>query len=362
MDSGAYTPQYSSVVETSTSMFAVVYGKDPDYVSGATSPLFLRYGGWVGTSPLGDDFGQPVLITVTANPTNGGSVAGGGIYPLGTNVVLTALASNNWLFSQWSDSVTNNPRMITAPTTNVTYTANFAPRPSQLFFQEGGGQVASWLLATNGSFQAARLLGAAGGWRLQSAGDIDGDGVSDLLFQDATRNTGGWFLNADGSVRDARFWFNIGGWEIKAAGDYENIGRAQIFFQTAAGSAAYWRLDTNGTFLAAVQLGNMGTWKLRGAGDLDGDRKAELFWQNNAGMVAIWWHNPDDSIRGTVPFGTGEWVLCGVADVDFDGVCDLIWQTPDSRTGGWFMTTNGTARAASFWWPTGGWKLKAAGR
>ncbi len=238
----------------------------------------------------------------------------------------------------------------------------WATNVPQLFFQEPNGLIASWVLNATGGFEFARVLANTGSWGLKAAGDVDGDGVSDLLFQSPSGATGGWFMQADGSVRDSRFWFNIGGWEIKACGDYEGLGHAQLFFQTAAGLAAYWRLDTNGVFEAAVGLGAMGPWKLRGAGDLDGDLKAELFWQNAAGVVAIWWHNPDGSIRGTVPFGTGEWALCGVTDVDNDGVCDLIWQTPDTRTGGWFMNTNGTARSASFWWPTGGWKLKAAGR
>jgi hypothetical protein len=449
---------------------------------------------------LADDTPQGT-VTALASPAAGGLVSGGGVYPPGSNVTLTATANAGWTFLGWSDGETNATRNVTVPLGDATYTALFgspagvgaaveasqliwtlggraawfsqnsvahgttsaaqsgtintgqqtwfqtttngpgslmfwwkvssaatnylqfyintqlvaqisgnvdwsqfatflgstnqytltwvykknspavsgadagwvdqvtwlpcpyATKAPQLFFQEPGGMVASWVVSNTGSFQFARVLAKTGGWALKSAGDIDGDGVSDLLFQDVPNNTGGWFLNPDGSTRDARFWFNIGGWEIKAAGDYEHIGRAQIFFQTTAGNTAYWRLDTNGAFLAAVPLGNMGVWKLRGAGDLDGDHKAELFWQNATGTVAIWFHNPDGSIRGTIPFGsTGEWALCGVADVDGDGVCDLLWQTPDTRTGGWFMQTNGTARAASFWWPTGGWKLKAAGR
>jgi hypothetical protein len=440
------------------------------------------------------------VLTVQANPAAGGSVTGGGTYVVGSNALLAATASNLWRFSNWNDSVTNNPRTVVV-VSNTAYTANFSAPPDigpaldatnliwtlggnaawfsesskthgtataaqsgaisagqtsyfqvttngpgsllfwwkassaaanplqfyigtqlvsqisgnvdwnqyvtyigtsnqvtlkwvytknsatvsgsdagwvdqvtwipcpyatnvpQLFFQEPNGMIASWVVNSTGAFQFARVLANTGGWALKSAGDIDGDGVSDLLFQNTSSDTGGWFLNPDGSTRDARFWFNIGSWEIKAAGDYEGIGRAQILFQNAAGVAAYWRLDTNGAFQSAAVLGNMAGWKLRGAGDLDGDHKAELFWQTATGTVAIWFHNPDGSIRGAVPFGsTGEWALCGVTDVDADGVCDLLWQTPDTRTGGWFMNSNGTARAASFWWPTGGWKLKAAGR
>jgi cyclophilin family peptidyl-prolyl cis-trans isomerase len=232
----------------------------------------------------------------------------------------------------------------------------------QLFFQDGNGLLASWILNSTGGFEFARIPANTGGWALKAAGDIDGDGVSDLLFQNTASDTGGWFLNADGTTRDARFWWNIGGWEIKACGDFEGTGRGQVFFQTADGRVAYWKLETNGAFQAAVQLGSMAGWKLRGIGELDGDGHAELFWQNAAGTVAIWYHNPDDTLRAAIAFNTGEWALSGVTDVDHDGVCDLIWQTPDTRTGGWFMQTNSVARDARFWWPTGGWKLKAAGR
>jgi len=68
-----------------------------------------------------------VTVTANANPSNGGSVTGGGSYTPGTNVLLTATASNGWAFTVWSDGSTNNPYTVTVPATNITYTANFAP-------------------------------------------------------------------------------------------------------------------------------------------------------------------------------------------------------------------------------------------
>ncbi len=280
------------------------------------------------------------------------------------NQYVTFLGSTNrytftWLYNQSSNVMSGADAAFVDQVTILP--CPYATHVPQLFFQEPGSMLASWVINSTGAFQFARILAKTGDWQLKAAGDVDGDGVSDLLFQTASGNTGGWFMNADGSLRDARFWWNVGGWEIQAAGDYEGIGRAQLFFQTAGGAVAYWRLDTHGAFVAAMPLGHMGAWRLRGAGDLDGDHKAELFWQTATGPVAIWQHNPDGSIRGAVAYNTGEWMLSGVTDIDGDGVCDLLWQTPDSRTGGWLMQTNGLARDARFWWPTGGWKLKAAG-
>ena len=238
----------------------------------------------------------------------------------------------------------------------------YATNVPQVFYQDPTGTLASWVLSSNGGMRFARLLGNTGGWALKAVGDIDGDGVGDLLFQTASGETSGWFMNADGSTRSTRSLWSMGGWAIKACGDYEGTGRAQVFFQDAVGNVTYWRLDTNGNHLTSASLGNMGGWKLRGLGDLDGDHKAELFWQNAAGQVVIWYHKADGSIRSVPAFSTGGWLLCGVVDIDADGSSDLLWQDGVGNTGGWFMHSNGTARAASYWWNTGGWKLKAAGR
>ena len=444
------------------------------------------------------NFARSSTVTVLASPSGGGSVAGGGSYPPGSNVTLTATPAAGWLFASWSDGSADASHSITVPAANSTYTASFvrgigaavdatnltwstggnanwfvqsattrdgvaalqsgalaagqqtwfqtttngpgsllfwwklasaannylqfyigtqlvsqisgnvdwnqylgyigtsnqvtlkwvymknsaagssgdaafvdqvtwmpcdyATHVPQVFYQDPTGTLASWVLSSSGGMRFARLLGNTGGWALKAAGDIDGDGISDLLFETASGATAGWFMNADGSTRSTLNWPNLGGWEIKACGDYEGIGHGQVFFQTTRGDTAYWRLDTHGTPLLSVSLGNMGGWKLRGIGDLDGDHKAELFWQNAAGLVVIWYHNPDGTIRSVPAFSTGGWGLCGVLDIDNDGVSDLLWQDGVGNTGGWFMNSNGSARAASYWWNTGGWKLKSAGR
>ena len=67
-------------------------------------------------------------ISVYANPTNGGSVTGGGTYNYGVTVNLTANANSGFTFDHWQDGNTNNPRTITV-TGNATYTAYFNAQP-----------------------------------------------------------------------------------------------------------------------------------------------------------------------------------------------------------------------------------------
>lgn len=65
------------------------------------------------------------LLAGQANPTNAGSVTGGGTYLVGSTNSLTAVASNGWLFVSWSDNETNNPRGVVVPANGASFTANF---------------------------------------------------------------------------------------------------------------------------------------------------------------------------------------------------------------------------------------------
>ena len=63
-------------------------------------------------------------ITTEVSPTNAGTVEGGGRYPDGAQVYLTASPNTGWRFSHWNDGIVTNPREITV-SGNATYTANF---------------------------------------------------------------------------------------------------------------------------------------------------------------------------------------------------------------------------------------------
>ncbi len=65
------------------------------------------------------------LITVVANPSNAGSVSGGGAYYYGDYATLTATAYSGYEFQGWSDGSNENPHQVTV-TGNATYTATFS--------------------------------------------------------------------------------------------------------------------------------------------------------------------------------------------------------------------------------------------
>ena len=72
------------------------------------------------------DGAPDAILTVLANPTNGGTVNGNGIYPIGTNVLITATPTNGWFFTGWSNSHIDNPFTVTVASGVETDIANFA--------------------------------------------------------------------------------------------------------------------------------------------------------------------------------------------------------------------------------------------
>ena len=90
-------------------------------------------------------------ISTAASPTNGGTVSGAGSYPVGSQAILSATASNGWVFTGWSDGNSQNPRTITVPSGGASFTADFA--------QTGSLQV---------TLSPAEAVSAGAQWRVDS--------------------------------------------------------------------------------------------------------------------------------------------------------------------------------------------------
>ena len=74
-----------------------------------------------------------VLITATANPTNGGTVTGGGIYAQGSTCTLLATANSGYSFVRWTKNgtqVSTNPTYSFTVTGNAAYVAHFEQNPT----------------------------------------------------------------------------------------------------------------------------------------------------------------------------------------------------------------------------------------
>lgn len=73
-------------------------------------------------------FDEAINITAVANPTNGGTVTGGGYYTSGATCTLTATPNTGYVFTNWTKNgtvVSTNASYSFTVTENATYTANF---------------------------------------------------------------------------------------------------------------------------------------------------------------------------------------------------------------------------------------------
>lgn len=85
-------------------------------------------------------------ISLTAYPSNAGSVSGAGTYATNTTATIEAIPNNGYRFTQWSDGNTDNPRSITVNNDislvayfEQTYTVTLTASPSYMGSVLGGG-------------------------------------------------------------------------------------------------------------------------------------------------------------------------------------------------------------------------------
>jgi len=101
-------------------------------------------------------YGQKTIlepVTVSATPTNGGTVSGGGNLQLASTQQLTATPVPGWAFDQWDDGETNPTRSIQVPLGGATYTATFA-RPLDAWHIVSDENIGNFgnVLFVNGTF------------------------------------------------------------------------------------------------------------------------------------------------------------------------------------------------------------------
>jgi len=121
------------------------------YLAGATG-----FGATYGGRPTAVWDGAPyAIVTVLANPANGGTVSGSGSYLIGTNVQIAATPNNGWYFTGWSNSHADNPDTVTVASGVETDIANFATcdyglSAASTNFDMGAGSGSVALSAENG--------------------------------------------------------------------------------------------------------------------------------------------------------------------------------------------------------------------
>ena len=131
--SGDYTYNiYRNSVKIASSISTTTY-TDSGLSSGtynyyATTNFYGGESGASNTATVAIGGGGTHTVTVSANPSAGGIVTGGGTYNHGATATLTATANTGYTFISWTKNgavISNNPTYSFTVTENASYVANF---------------------------------------------------------------------------------------------------------------------------------------------------------------------------------------------------------------------------------------------
>ena len=300
------------------------------------------------------NFAKLSVITVAVTPTNGGTVGGGGIYIVGNPCTLSAVPQNGWAFSQWNDGNSANPRLLTVPPTNVTYTASFAVSPASLalgravgapslFWQPGGDAV--WAAASDGlSAQSGAVAGGQQSW-LQ----VVTNGPASLVFS--------WKLSAE--LSDA-LQFSVNGQvqaQLTTRADWQQYA---VFLGSTNSYILRWTFVKHAFSAAGGNAGSLAhvNWMPCPYAE----HVPQVYYQDPSGMLASWVLSSTGGFQfARILAITGGWALKTAGDVDCDGVSDLLFESADGGTAGWLMNADGSVRDMRAWSNIKGWEIKACG-
>ncbi|MBR4739259.1 MAG: C10 family peptidase [Bacteroidales bacterium] len=121
----------SSATEISMSLDLSTYAGQNVYIAFRHWNCYDQYWLLLDSVAVTENSSSATYYTVTATSDNSsmGTVTGGGSYPAGSTATLTAIPYSGFVFTQWNDGVTTNPRSIVV-NSNINLVAYFDVAPT----------------------------------------------------------------------------------------------------------------------------------------------------------------------------------------------------------------------------------------
>ena len=172
-------------------------------------------------------------------------------------------------------------------------------RSDIVFRKPATGEVRVWRLdgpvKIDGGF-----VGEAAGLEFLGAGDLDADGRGDLLWRSPAGTVRAWIMNGRSVVADTPVegaGIVPSDWRMEAAGDVDGDGRADLLWRhRTRGELRAWFMD--GATRRATRVLHEGVpteWEIADLLDLDGDGRGDLLWR----------HAPTGDVHGWILDATG---------------------------------------------------------
>lgn len=210
----------------------------------------------------------------------------------------------------------------------------------------------AWLLnGTNyaGSLSLPRV--ANRNWRMQGAGDFDGDGKEDdILWRNyESGNNAVWLMEGQNKVGSQTLTrvANLN-WRIQGVGNFDNDGNADdiLWRNYETGENAVWLMDNgndNGVELSSETNLN---WQIGGTGDFNSDGSTDILWRNyatGANKVQLMNGTTEGSEVSLESWADTNWRMSGTGDYNSDGNIDILWRNYETGEN-LFWLMNGTSK------------------
>jgi hypothetical protein len=225
---------------------------------------------------LAANFARVFTISVSASPSDRGTVAGGGTFDPGTSRTVVATAKPGYEFARWTQNgalASNLPSYTFTVTANRALVAHFrlARRQNDLLVDLGTGGL--WRYLNNATWQRLHTSSPVA----IAAGDLDGSGIDEAIGSFGS----GLYARFNNSANWAQLDANVAA--RLAVGDFEGTGRDDLVADRGAAGIFVLRNNT----LPWIRL-HPATAQGLVIGDLDGDGRDELLGDFSSGLWAIY--------------------------------------------------------------------------
>lgn len=286
--------------------------------------------------------GTQYTITATANPSNAGTVTGGGELYENTTCTLTAIPNSGFDFVNWDDGNTENPRSFTV-TGPATFVANFAPLTLHnitLASVTNGTISADHTTAYKNDVVNLTATPASGynlnNWVVFKTGDINTTiavNGNSFVMPDFDVTVAATFVSSQSNeITIGSTAVNTTGWALPTHVYYSYSLTQQIYTSAEVGSA--------GT-ITAISFYYLGS-STSGSASSSGSRNFNIYMSNtsNSSLSNNWVNETSDHLvySGTCTFNSVGWYTFTLdTPFEYDGNSNLLL-TFDDNTGSYTVS------------------------
>ena len=311
-------------------------------------------------------------IQVSASPSAGGSVGGGGTFAAGSSRTVTATANTNYSFTNWTENgnaVSSSSSYTFTLNSNRTLIANFASLGTtstwtdtdigvgadnriRALWNNIDGSIALWVVAPDGTFQPS-VYGPYAGWTAKSIA-AGSDNLMRVLWTHSNGSVSLWVVAANGTFQSNVYGPYSGWTATDIAVGSDNLRR--VLWNNTDGSIALWVVAPDGS-LQVSTYGPYSGWTARrlAAG---ADNKPRVLWTNTDGSVALWVVQPDGTFQSKTYGPYAGWKGVDIA-VGSDNKTRVLWTNTDGTIALWIVSPVDSSFQVNVFGPYAGWTGKS---